>query len=159
MLLGRRTWEKFSGIWPNGTDDFSLAMNKIPKLVVSNTSSVLDTWNNSALLDGDLVDGVARVARERDVVVAGSTSIVHTLAAPDAVDEYRLLVFPAAIGAGTDRQCLKGSPYRPYVHGSRASDAARRNRGPRRRSATSVATECRGSTGRRRVRSPTFGPC
>jgi len=100
LLLGRRTWEKFSGIWPNGTDDFSMAMNKIPKLVVSNTSPVLDAWSNSTLLEGELVDGVARVARERDVVVAGSTSVVHALAAADVVDEYRLLVFPAAVGAG-----------------------------------------------------------
>ena len=31
----------------------------------------------------------------------GSTSIVHALAAADAVDEYRLLVMPSVLGAGT----------------------------------------------------------
>jgi dihydrofolate reductase len=34
------------------------------------------------------------------VVVFGSTSVVHALAAADAVDEYRLLVIPTALGAG-----------------------------------------------------------
>jgi dihydrofolate reductase len=100
LLLGRRTWEKFSGIWPNRTDDFALAMNRMQKLVVSNTSPRLDAWRNSSLLEGDLLEGVARVAQDRDVVVAGSTSVVHALVAADAVDEYRLLVFPTALGAG-----------------------------------------------------------
>lgn len=100
LLLGRSTWERFSGIWPNRTDDFSNAMNRMQKLVVSNTSPPLDAWSNSSLLESDLVDGVARVKRERDVVVAGSTSVVHALTAADAVDEYRLLVFPAAVGVG-----------------------------------------------------------
>lgn len=44
--------------------------------------------------------GVADLTRERDVVVAGSTSVVHALAAADAVDEYRLLVIPTALGQG-----------------------------------------------------------
>jgi dihydrofolate reductase len=100
LLLGRSTWQKFSGIWPNRTDDFSTAMNRIPKLVVSSGTPALDAWSNSSLLQGELVDGATRAARDRDVVVAGSTSVVHALIAADAVDEYRLLVFPAAVGAG-----------------------------------------------------------
>lgn len=44
--------------------------------------------------------GVADLTREQDVVAVGSTSVVHELAAADAVDEYRLLVIPTALGAG-----------------------------------------------------------
>jgi dihydrofolate reductase len=100
LLIGRSTWELFSRLWPGRADDFAQAMNRIPKVVVSRSEPALDAWANSSLLEGDLVEGVARLAQERDVVVVGSTSVVHALAASDAVDEYRLLVFPAAVGTG-----------------------------------------------------------
>jgi hypothetical protein len=45
--------------------------------------------------------------RERDIIVIGSTSVVHTLMEHDLVDEYRLLVFPAVLGNGC---CLFTSP-------------------------------------------------
>jgi riboflavin biosynthesis pyrimidine reductase len=74
--------------------------NRIPKVVVSRSAPALDAWSNSSLLEGELVAGVADLTREQDVVVVGSTSVVHALAAADAVDEYRLLVIPTALGAG-----------------------------------------------------------
>ena len=37
LLMGRKTWQQFSRLWPSRTDDFSAAMNRIPKLVVSRT--------------------------------------------------------------------------------------------------------------------------
>lgn len=74
-------------------------MNRIPKVVVSRSAPALDAWSNSSLLECELVAGVADLTREQDVVV-GSTSVVHALTAADAVDEYRLLVIPTALGAG-----------------------------------------------------------
>jgi dihydrofolate reductase len=43
---------------------------------------------------------VRALAAERDVAVIGSTNVVHQLAAAGAVDEYRLLVMPTALGRG-----------------------------------------------------------
>src|SRR3954451_21395759 len=63
LLLGRSTWELFSRLWPNRTDEFSQAMNRIPKLVVSKSSPTLDAWSNSSPLEGDLLEEVARVKR------------------------------------------------------------------------------------------------
>jgi dihydrofolate reductase len=100
LLLGRKTWEMFSHIWPNQSDEFSDAMNRMAKVVVSRSAPDLNAWSNSSLLEGELVAGVGRLTLERDVVVAGSTSVVHALAAADAVDEYHLLVFPTALGTG-----------------------------------------------------------
>ena len=90
----------FSRRWPNRSDEFANAMNRISKVVVSRSAPALDAWSNSSLLEGELVAGVADLTREQDVVVMGSTSVVHALAAADAVDEYRLLVIPTALGAG-----------------------------------------------------------
>jgi dihydrofolate reductase len=100
LLFGRTTWDAFSGRWPNRDGDFADAMNRIPKVVVSRSAPALDAWNNSSLLEGELLAGVADLTRGQDVVVIGSTSVVHALAAADAVDEYRLLVIPTALGAG-----------------------------------------------------------
>lgn len=46
MLLGRTTWESFAQIWPSRTDDFSLAMNRIPKVVASHTLTDLSAWRS-----------------------------------------------------------------------------------------------------------------
>ena len=32
LLVGRKTWQHFSAIWPSRSDEFSAKMNRIPKL-------------------------------------------------------------------------------------------------------------------------------
>jgi dihydrofolate reductase len=44
---------------------------------------------------------VKELTGSRDVVIAGSASILHALARADLVDEYRILLFPTALGRGT----------------------------------------------------------
>jgi dihydrofolate reductase len=100
LLLGRSTWQLFARLWPSRHDDFSTRMNAASKYVVSRTLTEAAGWNNSAVLQGELTAGVQRLRRERDVIVIGSTSVVHTLMEHDLVDEYRLLVFPVVLGAG-----------------------------------------------------------
>ncbi|GAA1256962.1 dihydrofolate reductase family protein [Pseudonocardia aurantiaca] len=100
LLLGRGTWQLFSRLWPGRSDEFSTKMNKAPKWVVSRTLTDVAAWSGSALVTGELGDAVARLRRDRDVIVIGSTSVVHTLMEQDLVDEYRLLVFPTVLGAG-----------------------------------------------------------
>jgi dihydrofolate reductase len=87
-------------------------MNRIPKLVASHSVTDLSAWKNSSLLAGDLVDAVAKQKTERDVIVAGSASVVHTLAEHDLVDEYRILVFPELVGCGTRLFTAETTPTR-----------------------------------------------
>lgn len=98
LLLGRTTWQLFAGLWPNRQDPFSVRMNQARKLVASRTLTDVAAWQNSMLVEGDLIDAVKR--EPGDVVITGSIGIVHTLMAHDLVDEYRLLTFPTALGAG-----------------------------------------------------------
>jgi dihydrofolate reductase len=98
MLLGRRTWQLFSRLWPRRDDPFATRMNAVPKLVVSRTLTDASAWANSRIIDGDLVDAVKD--ERRDVIITGSVSIAHTLIARDLVDEYRLLTFPTVLGGG-----------------------------------------------------------
>jgi dihydrofolate reductase len=101
MLLGRRTWQLFAGIWPGRDDPFSAKLNAMPKLVASRSLESAAGWQNSAVLRGDLVTEAGKRKQEQDIVVTGSVSVVRELMAHDLVDEYRLLVFPLVLGAGT----------------------------------------------------------
>ena len=98
MLLGRRTWQLFSRLWPPRDDPFSARMNAAAKLVATRTLADASAWQNSRVLDGDAVDAVKR--EQRDVIITGSLGVVRALAAADLVDEYRLLTFPTILGAG-----------------------------------------------------------
>jgi dihydrofolate reductase len=109
MLLGRRTWQLFSKIWPDRDDEFSAKMNAMPKLVVSRSMERATEWQNSTVLEGDVVAAVRERKRARDIMVTGSPSVVRTLMAHDLVDEYRLIVFPIVLGAGT-RLFADGTP-------------------------------------------------
>ena len=109
LLLGRSTWQLFAQRWPNRTDDFSDAMNRARKYVATRTLDAADGWSNSAVLPGELTAAVQRLRGDGDVVVVGSTSLVHQLATNDLVDEYRLLVLPTVVGTG-ERLFCDGSP-------------------------------------------------
>jgi dihydrofolate reductase len=101
LLLGRRTWQLFAGIWPGRTDPFSAKMNAMPKLVASRSLEHADGWQNSVVLQDDLAAETGKRKQVQDIVVMGSASVVRTLMADDLVDEYRLLVFPLVLGEGT----------------------------------------------------------
>jgi dihydrofolate reductase len=103
MLLGRVTYEGFAAAWPDRDDEagFAEKMNSMPKRVVSSTLKEL-TWNNSALVEGDLTDSVTKLKNEFDggILVAGSATLVQALVENDLVDELRLMVFPIVLGSG-----------------------------------------------------------
>ena len=98
LLLGRKTWQLFSRIWPGRDDPFSTRMNAVPKLIASRTLTDASAWANSQLVGGDPIDAVKR--ERRDVIITGSLSIVHQLITGDLIDEYRLLTFPTILGTG-----------------------------------------------------------
>jgi dihydrofolate reductase len=106
LLFGRRTWEHFATLWPARDDAFSRAMNAASKAVVTTRALPEGAWSNSRRIDGGLLDWVGHTRASRDVVVIGSGSVVEALAAAGAVDEYRLLTFPVAVGDG--RRLFRG---------------------------------------------------
>jgi len=109
QLYGRRTWEHFARLWPGRDDDYAKLMNAVPKRVAPRTGIAPPAWSNSAAIDGAPTAWVAGERTRRDIVVIGSLSLVHTLAAADLVDEYRLITFPAVAGEG-DRLFAPGAP-------------------------------------------------
>jgi dihydrofolate reductase len=109
QLYGRRTWEHFSRLWPARDTPYARVMNTVPKRVATRGGIDASAWSNSAPIDGDPLDWAKVERAEQNVVVIGSLSVVHALAAADLVDEYRLITFPTVVGAG-DRLFAPGVP-------------------------------------------------
>jgi dihydrofolate reductase len=103
LLLGRITYEGFAAAWPGRTDEagFAAKMNSMAKYVAS-SSLAQAAWTNSTVISGDVPAEIARLKQDPggDILVAGSRTLVHTLAEHDLVDEYRLMVHPIVLGSG-----------------------------------------------------------
>ena len=103
LLLGRLTYEVFAASWPSITDDMGFAdkFNSMPKYVVSSTLEKAE-WNNSTILNGDVVEEVTKLRQTPggDIVVHGSGQLVRTLLEHDLIDELRLMIFPVVLGTG-----------------------------------------------------------
>jgi dihydrofolate reductase len=101
LLLGRRTYEGFAKAWPSREGEFADMFNSMPKYVVSSTLESPE-WNNTTVLNGDVVEEVTKLKQDvdGDIVVHGSAQLVHALVDNDLVDELRLMVFPVVLGTG-----------------------------------------------------------
>ena len=101
QLLGRITYEAFAAVWPHVDGEFADKFNSMPKYVVSSTLKDPD-WNNTTVLDGNVVEEVSELKRRhhRDIVVHGSAQLAQTLIEHDLVDALHLLVYPVIVGAG-----------------------------------------------------------
>jgi dihydrofolate reductase len=101
LLLGRKTYEIFAAHWPHSDEPGAEDLNEARKYVATTTLKSAD-WNNTTILDGDVVEQIAAL-KEQDgpeIQVSGSSNLIQTLLANDLVDELRLMIFPIVVGGG-----------------------------------------------------------
>jgi dihydrofolate reductase len=102
-LLGRVTYQIFAGAWPSRSDEegFADRMNSLPKYVVSTTLKKAE-WKNSHLIGENSAAEILKLKQQpgRNILVAGSATLVQTLIQHDLIDEYHFLVFPIVLGGG-----------------------------------------------------------
>lgn len=60
------------------------------------------TWAGSHRLGGDLAEAVRalKATEGRDLLIQGSSEVIHTLLAHDLIDQLTLLTFPVILGTG-----------------------------------------------------------
>jgi dihydrofolate reductase len=105
FLLGRRTYEGFAGYWPNASEEEQIIaepLNTRPKYVATTTLTDPLGWQNSTVLQGDVAEAVAALKQQDgdDLLVLGSTKLVHTLIEHGLVDEFRVMIDPLVLGGG-----------------------------------------------------------
>jgi dihydrofolate reductase len=105
LLLGRVTYEGFARAWPTMRDPAGFAdkMNGMPKYVVSSTLTDPEWSGAEVLADGGDTVAAVRALKQRidgEILIAGSQSLIPTLAAADLIDEYRLMTYPIVLGTG-----------------------------------------------------------
>ncbi|MES2479201.1 MAG: dihydrofolate reductase family protein [Bacteroidota bacterium] len=108
ILYGRTTYELMQ-FWqtllqnPSGKksmDDFAISIDKIPKLVFSNT--LKDTsWDSAKLSDNSLNEKVLELKQEsgKDILV-GSRSLIIQLFNSNLIDEFQICIHPIIEGKG-----------------------------------------------------------
>jgi dihydrofolate reductase len=103
MLLGRQTYEEFASYWPKQSSEvpFADVMNETPKLVASTTLESVE-WQNSTLIEGDVVEALKRIKERpgKAISITGSPTLVRSLLRAGILDELRLLVHPIVVGHG-----------------------------------------------------------
>jgi dihydrofolate reductase len=101
LLLGRGTYEIFAAHWPHDEGPIADHLNATRKHVASRTLEQVD-WSNSTLIEGDVPEYVRQLKSGDgpELQVHGSAGLIQTLLEHDLIDEYRLWIFPLAIGTG-----------------------------------------------------------
>lgn len=104
LLLGRKTWQIHGGAFepmPAG-DPFGDVMNAVHKVVVSTTLPNASAWRNSTLIRENVAEAVRVLKQQpgKNIMLDGSSVLVHTLVQHDLVDEFALHVYPLVLGSG-----------------------------------------------------------
>jgi dihydrofolate reductase len=100
-IMGRVTYEEMAAHWPTSTDDYAPPMNEIPKVVFSDTLNEAN-WAESSIARGDLAGEIAALRGRPggDIIAWGGASFAQSLSRAGLVDEYVLVIHPAAFGIG-----------------------------------------------------------
>lgn len=109
ILLGRKMldggfldyWTKISEDPENPAHSTARKIVNTPKVVFSKTVTE-SIWANTTVASGDLVEEVEKIKRKdgKDIIVYGGANFVSNLIRENLIDEFYLVVNPAAIGRG-----------------------------------------------------------
>ncbi|MEU0557991.1 dihydrofolate reductase family protein [Dactylosporangium sp. NPDC006015] len=105
LLMGRATYDGFSQAWPamdeNDPATGAAFFNNVKKYVASTTLKD-PSWRNTEVLEGDLVEAVAKL-KEQDggnIVQYGYGTVTAQLVTAGLVDEVKFWIHPVIVGAG-----------------------------------------------------------
>jgi dihydrofolate reductase len=120
LLMGRKTYEAYAGVWPGRGGALADRINGMQKYVASTTMGKAD-WANTRVIT-DLVETVGKLRSESgDILIHGFGSVTHTLLQHGLLDVLHLWVNPRFAGVGTidDTLVRDGTNTRMQLLGTR----------------------------------------
>ena len=102
LLLGKRTYDIFSGYWPYNQDNpIGEKFQRINKYVLTHSDEPL-AWENSHRLSGATAETVADLKNSdgRDLLIQGSSTLYSPLLSARLIDRLVLITFPIVLGHG-----------------------------------------------------------
>ena len=103
LIMGRVTYDGFSQVWPtmdeNDPTTGAAFFNTVKKYVASTTLKD-PSWKNTEVLEGDLVDAVAKLKAQdgKDIVQYGYGEVTAQLVKAGLVDEVKFWIHPVLEG-------------------------------------------------------------
>ena len=111
LLLGRRTYDMWSGFWPKQpSGPFPDRLNAAKKFIVTHRPGTLE-WGPFEAVGPDLAEGVRRIKSQDGptLIVSGSSTLTSPLLEQGLADEVLLVVYPVLLGTGK-RFFAEGTP-------------------------------------------------
>jgi dihydrofolate reductase len=115
LLLGRRTYDIWSGFWPKTpSSPVSDRINAAKKYVVTHRPESLE-WGPFEGLSQDMVEDIRRIKSHDgpDVILWGSSTLTSALIEHGLADEVVLFVYPILLGKGK-RIFAESTPARAF---------------------------------------------
>lgn len=103
LLLGKRTYDIFSGYWPYNQDDpIGAKFQAINKYVLTHSDEPLE-WEKSYKIESANAADAVRKLKEtdgRDLLIQGSSTLYPPLLSAGLIDRLMLMIFPVLLGKG-----------------------------------------------------------
>jgi dihydrofolate reductase len=115
LLLGRRTYDSWSGFWPKApSSPMGDRLNAAKKFIATHRPESLE-WGPFEGVGPDLVEGVRRIKSQDgpDLILSGSSTLTTPLLDSGLADEVLLAVYPVLLGTGK-RFFSEGTPARSF---------------------------------------------
>jgi dihydrofolate reductase len=115
LLLGRRTYDAWSGFWPKmAGNPMADSLNAAKKYVATHHPETL-AWGPFEALAPGLVEGIRRIKSSEgpDLMLNGSSTLTAPVLEHGLADEVLLLVYPVLLGTGK-RFFAEGNPARSF---------------------------------------------
>ena len=113
LLLGRRTYDLWSGFWPKApSSPMSDRLNAATKYIATHRPQSLE-WGPFEGFGPDIVEDIRRIKSHDgpDLILCGSSTLTSTLVEHGLADEVVLIVYPVLMGLGK-RFFAEGTPPR-----------------------------------------------
>jgi dihydrofolate reductase len=101
FIYGRKSYELMLSFWPHESGPFADVMNQTSKIIFSKTLESVE-WN-SRLVKDNVVEEIGKLKQQpgKDAVLFAGADLAATFIRHNLIDEYRLIVNPVVLGAGT----------------------------------------------------------